>query len=140
LAAHLSVRIAGAHCQVPCGVFTDNLRILTVKEDCQTIAKAMQKIAGGETNQNQVVRWIMTKEDHAGKIQEVVTQYFMAQRIKPDAPKDPEKLQALHAILLSATKCKQVTDTAAVDKLLEQVNQFVDLYFTAEEAKHIKEH
>ena len=31
---------------------------------------------------NQLVRWIMNKEEHANKIQEIVTQYFMTQRIK----------------------------------------------------------
>ena len=36
--------IAVAHCQVPCGIYDDTLRIVQIKEDFKTIRKAMDQI------------------------------------------------------------------------------------------------
>ena len=33
-----------AHCQVPCGIYDDALRIIQIKEDFQTIDKSISKI------------------------------------------------------------------------------------------------
>ncbi len=69
----LTSKIAVAHCEVPCGIYTDELRIELIKEHIQTIEKAMIKITelqqSEDINYNQLVRWINTKEDHAKKIQ-----------------------------------------------------------------------
>ena len=76
-----------AHCEIPCGIYTDDMRIKMILEDIATIEKSMKKInelsKDPAKNSNQLVRWINNKEHHADKIQEVVTQYFMTQRIKP---------------------------------------------------------
>jgi len=63
------------HCQVPCGIYTDQLRFEQMLEDTKTIAKSItsvetiaQAMKNGEqspTNFNQMTRWINTKEDHA---------------------------------------------------------------------------
>jgi nickel superoxide dismutase len=78
----------------------------------------------------------MNKEDHANKIQEIVTQYFMTQRVKPLAPdaddvakeKYVKQLTLLHEMLVYAMKAKQTTDTANTDKLRELVHDFSHLY------------
>ena len=67
---------AQAHCEIPCGIYNDSLRIEMILEDCQTIEKSMGQIAdlskGGDKNYNQLVRWVSNKEDHANKIQHIV--------------------------------------------------------------------
>jgi nickel superoxide dismutase len=78
---------------------------------------------------NQLVRWINNKEDHAGKIQQIVAQYFMTQRIKPSDKNYNEKLTLLHKMLLSAMKCKQTTDLAHVNTLRSLLKEFESLYF-----------
>ena len=79
-------------------------------------------------NSNQLVRWIMNKEHHAGEIQEIVTQYFMTQRIKLDTKNYEKKLGLLHQMLIYSMKCKQTTDLANVTKLKDLVNDFEALY------------
>ena len=74
--------IAVAHCQVPCGIYDDALRIVQIKEDFKTIRKAMDQIKqlSIKTNplsSNQLNRWVMTKEQHAGNIQKIVAEYFL---------------------------------------------------------------
>ncbi|CAE8608565.1 unnamed protein product, partial [Polarella glacialis] len=48
--------------------------------------------AANALNLNQMARWVRTKEDHAGKIISLVTEYCLCQRIRPVAdPKTPFK-------------------------------------------------
>jgi nickel superoxide dismutase len=116
-----------AHCQVPCGIYDDQMRIHMMEEHVTTIEKAMKQIAANE-NQNQTVRWIMNKEKHADELTDIVTYYFMAQRIMPDMEKYAENLQSLHQIMVYSMKAKQTTDLANVEKLKELIHQFEHLY------------
>ena len=40
----LNVGLVYPHCQVPCGIYDDAVRIITFKEDFATISKAMEEI------------------------------------------------------------------------------------------------
>ena len=76
-----------AHCEIPCGVYGDDARFAAIEEDLTTIEKSMTQIAAlaGQSDAqsaNQLARWVANKEEHANKIQHVVTQYFMTQRLK----------------------------------------------------------
>ncbi len=126
---------ARAHCQVPCGIYDDQMRIHMMEEHVSTIEKAMKQIAANE-NENQTVRWIMNKDKHADELTDIVTYYFMAQRIKPDVDQYPEKLQTLHKIMIYSMKSKQTTDLSNVEKLKELIHTFEHLYFGEKEHSH----
>ena len=69
------------HCQVPCGVYTDQLRFDQMLEDHTTIEKATKLInelssKNDAQSKNQLARWVSTKESHAAKIQKIVCEYF----------------------------------------------------------------
>ena len=123
----------GAHCEIPCGIYDDQLRADLIAEHTTTIEKSMKKIVElskqNPVNYNQLVRWISNKEKHANEIQHIVTQYFMTQRIKPDAKKYSEKLAVLHKMLIYAMKCKQSTDVAHISTLRSLLKEFEILYF-----------
>ncbi len=121
-----------AHCEIPCGIYDDALRMNLIIEHAATIEKSMQQIAELEKggNANQLIRWVTNKESHADQLQEIVTQYFMTQRIKFDAPDYEKKLAALHKMLVYAMKCKQTIDLANVESLRQAADEFHDLYFT----------
>jgi len=122
-----------AHCEIPCGIYDDQMRINMLLEDITTIEKSMNQIKELEKeeshNSNQLIRWVMNKEKHADKLQEIVTQYFMTQRIKLDAKDYDKKLGLLHQMLVYGMKCKQTTDLDNVTKLRELVKDFQGLYF-----------
>ena len=138
-----------AHCQVPCGIYNDAARIIQIQEDFSTIQKAMTKIKElsqqqDATSMNQLTRWIITKEDHASKIQKVVSEYFLTQRIKAktkgsDYNTYVKQTTTLHQILVSAMKCKQTVDLRHVDESLHQIKTFIDLYFDTHGKDHIKQ-
>lgn len=129
----LSVSSAAAHCEVPCGIYDDEMRADMIAEHATTIEKAMSQIselsAKTPVNHNQLVRWVTNKEHHATEIQHIVSQYFLTQRIKPDADQYEKKLQLLHHMLLSAMKCKQTTEPSNVNKLRSLLKEFEVLYF-----------
>ena len=122
------------HCQIPCGIYDDDARLAAIREHIVTIEKSMKMIdelgAVEKPNYNQLVRWVSNKEQHADQISEIVTQYFMAQRVKPTDASDKKawdqyvkKLTLLHRMLVAAMKAKQTTDlqhTKALSKLLDE--------------------
>ena len=126
---------ASAHCEIPCGIYDDEMRINMINEHIATIEKSMNQIMSLEKekhhNANQLVRWVMNKEHHASELQDIVTQYFMTQRIKINAKDYDKKLGFLHQMLVYSMKCKQTTDLSHVTKLRNLVKEFQTLYFGA---------
>lgn len=127
------VSYASAHCEIPCGIYDDEMRINMIGEHITTIEKSMNQItdlAGQKPmNHNQLTRWVMNKEHHANELQQIVTQYFMTQRIKLDAEKYAEKLTLLHKLLVFSMKCKQTTDLSHIATLRSLLKEFQGLYF-----------
>lgn len=129
-----------AHCEIPCGIYADSVRITLILEHITTIEKAMNNINrlsnSENVNYNQLVRWVVNKEEHAEKIQDIVSQYFLHQRIKLTDVSDKEKhnkylkqLSSLHEILVYSMKAKQSVKQEVIEKLRNSVNIFSKLYF-----------
>ncbi len=122
---------ADAHCQVPCGIYDDHNRVHRMKEDLSTIAKAIKRISNladkaDPQSKNQLARWVLTKEQHADKIIRVISDYFMAQKIKPAKGKREKKayqakLARHHRVIVAAMKCKQSVDPKVVTRLAEAI-------------------
>jgi nickel superoxide dismutase len=104
-----------SHCQIPCGIYDDYARIKTMLEDTTTIEKSIKLIAElvGKTDvqsQNQLVRWVMNKEDHSQKIISTISDYFLTQRVKTSQEDYVERLKKHHAVIVAAMKTKQNAD------------------------------
>ena len=143
IATGLTIERAAAHCQIPCGIYNDELRVQLMEEDVTTIEKSIKEIGAlSKTlppNYNQLVRWVMNKEEHADKVQEIVSDYFLAQRIKHPGTTEGEafdkyvaQLTLLHQIHVAAMKAKQSADPATVAPLRDLIAKFRVAYFGAE--------
>lgn len=132
-------QVTFAHCQIPCGIYDDPARFTELREHITTIEKSMNQInelsADAGNNVNQLARWVMNKEDHADKFAEIVTYYFMQQRIK--VPESGEAaanetyvnhLVLCHKMLVTVMKCKQTTDLENVTALRGLVDDFEKAY------------
>jgi len=128
-----------SHCEIPCGIYGDPMRLDMMAEHITTIEKSMKQIqelsAQGDKNYNQLVRWIVNKENHADYFSDIVTQYFMKQRLKPVEESDQKtykeyvhKLTLLHKMMVYSMRCKQTTDLANVEKLRTYLGQFRTAY------------
>jgi nickel superoxide dismutase len=140
-----------AHCQIPCGIYGDKTRIVLMQEHLTTIEKSMKEIerlsSADKLNYNQLVRWINNKDKHADDFTEIVTSYFLAQRIKITESSDKEayatyqtQVTLLHQMIVYSMKCKQTTDPENVKKLTALLDQFVETYFSKEDIEHLKAH
>jgi len=135
-----SIEQANAHCEIPCGIYADSVRISLINEHITTIEKSMKQIeeisSSSSPNYNQLVRWVVNKEEHAKKIQEIVSQYFLHQRIKiveedqkEAYAKYQQHLGLLHKMQVYAMKCKQTTDLKFIASLRATVSDFEKAYF-----------
>ena len=129
----LTVNPAAAHCQVPCGIYADDNVIAGMHTDWTTIDKASKQITelskDPSANAHQLTRWIVNKEQHAQNIQDTVSAYFLAQRLKlPAADGDKaaylENLQLCHQVIVAAMKCKQSASPEAVKALHDLLHDF----------------
>jgi len=131
-----------SHCEIPCGIYNDEMRFTIIEEHITTIEKAMKEIehlSGHQPlNFNQIVRWVTNKEKHAEEIQHIISQYFLTQRVKPVEKKDDkahkiylEHLSLCHEILVYAMKTKQTSDLSNVVKLKSAVKVFKKSYLKA---------
>lgn len=131
---------AWSHCQVPCGIYDDGLRISALDEHITTMDKSMTQIvdlsADADKNFNQIVRWINTKDHHSDLFIEISTIYFMLQRLKP-VLKDEEgyseyqqRLELLHRMIFHAMKCKQTTDKEHIASLRQLLKEFEAAFTT----------
>jgi len=146
----ISVVVSGgfvySHCQVPCGIYGDKARFEMIGEHIGTIEKSMKMITElsekEKVNYNQLVRWIENKDKHADDTSDIITYYFMAQRVKPVEQSDGgayqkyiKKLSLLHKMLFYTMKCKQTTEVGNVEKLRGFVSEFRGVYFGEESHK-----
>jgi len=146
----ITPQILQAHCQLPCGIYDDSMRIIQIREHITTIEKSMRLITelqkNPSENMNQIVRWVNNKDNHADELTDILTYYFMAQRVKvPESTggeADTEysnQLELLHKMMVASMKSKQTTDHQYVEQLRTLLDDFVNAYFTEEEIKHLQE-
>ena len=124
----LTASKALSHCQIPCGIYDDSTRFSLMAEHITTIEKAMKTIVDLSNQEkpdyNQMVRWVQNKDHHASELSEIITYYFMAQRIKPPQGEDAkartkylEQITSLHQMLVYAMKAKQTTELENIGEL-----------------------
>ena len=132
--------MAHSHCQIPCGIYDDQMRFDMIAEHITTIEKSMKlvtELSGQDKpNMNQIVRWVHNKDEHADEISHIIAYYFMAQRLKLPPKSDVKAyneyvktLTLLHEMLVYTMKAKQTTDLANVEKLISLLTKFRDAYF-----------
>ena len=133
LLSTFSTGLVFGHCQVPCGVYTDDLRFMQMLEDHTTIEKSSKLILELSSKQdgqsrNQLSRWVATKESHASKIQKIIAEYFFTQRIKSSSKHYEKLLKGAHSVMVAAMKCKQSTETSAANDLKSSILAFQKIY------------
>ncbi|MHC4759430.1 MAG: superoxide dismutase [Ni] [Planctomycetota bacterium] len=139
LAAVIFASMAYSHCQIPCGIYGDQGRFDMLSEHIITIEKSMNTInelsKQDNPDMNQIVRWVQNKDKHADELTDIVTYYFLAQRVKPPQTNEGKeyeayvkKLTSLHQMMVHSMKAKQTTDLQHVEKLRTLLSQFHEVY------------
>ena len=121
------------HCQVPCGIYDDAIRVRQMLEDVSTIDKAINQIIelndkSDAQSTQQLVRWVNNKEIHADKIITTISNYFLTQRVKPSAEDYLLRLSEHHQVILLSMKVKQKTDAEVAEDLRKSVEALSKYY------------
>ena len=122
-----------AHCQIPCGIYDDAARVVEMLESAATVEKSMKligELAGKNDaqSQNQLVRWVVNKEEHAQMIISTISDYFLTQRVKASQDDYAERLQKHHAVIVAAMKAKQNSDMQMAMDLKDAINGIAPYY------------
>jgi len=143
LASLFTTASLSAHCQVPCGIYGDELKFGELEQHVDTIAKAGTQIRElsakddlSAQDMQQIVRWTNNKESHAQKIIDETANYFLAQRLKPGADHYAEKVELLHHIIVFSMKSKQSVESDPVDTLSKKLAAFKDIYLDHDHVHH----
>lgn len=122
-----------AHCQIPCGIYDDYARLLSMLEDTATIeksAKMMAELAAktDAQSQNQYVRWVMNKEKHSQNVIDTISDYFLTQRVKSSQQDYTERLIKHHRVIVAAMKTKQNADSRYTTELKSSIDALASYY------------
>lgn len=135
LASLFTAASLSAHCQIPCGIYGDELKFGELEQHIETIEKSGKLIRElsakdelSAQDHQQLVRWTTNKETHAQKIIDESANYFLAQRIQPDADHYPEKVELLHHIIVFSMKSKQSVESEPTETLARKLAAFKELY------------
>lgn len=126
----LPVRIAYAHCDVPCGIYDPKAAQIAAA----TVFKMVQLISELPSqnttvnDRNKFVRCVLTKEEHAGKCKEEIlilwTDYFK--------PEHLVQFPNLHNVLWKAAKLcsknKQEVNLQSAQELIKAVDQIAEIF------------
>ncbi|MBU2924629.1 superoxide dismutase, Ni [Colwellia sp. 1_MG-2023] len=123
---------AVAHCDIPCKIYdpiTAQLAVLTMirmvdllneLKDCESLTLEQQAT---------FIRLVNEKEAHGNKVKEEIL-IIWGDYIKQPQLDSHQNLHALtHEIMLAASKAKQSINREASVKLLDKVNQFVEIFW-----------
>ena len=102
-------------------------------EDAATTRKSVKLIAelSGKSDaqsNNQIVRWVMNKENHAQNVISSISDYFLTQRVNSKQEDYVERLKKHHAVIVAAMKVKQNADMKYVDALEASIKELLPYY------------
>lgn len=132
LVAFLSLIIKGAglqaHCQMPCGIYHDDMVYDQIDQFVETAYKgiAIMNQNKGVTpkDKNEFIRWVIQKEKCCDETADLITTYFLQQKIKPDEPETIKRLTLAHKLLFGIVAIKQNSDLDFVRSFNNDWEQF----------------
>tara|TARA_Y100001970_G_scaffold97981_1_gene123189 strand:- start:1304 stop:1762 length:459 start_codon:yes stop_codon:yes gene_type:complete len=129
--------LAKAHCDIPCKVYDPYIAqyaALSVIRLIDLIEEMPEKLTS-KSDLAKLSRLVEQKEEHAHKVKEEVTtiwgDYFKEAQIE----KFPGVHELAHSIMMSASKCKQELSRDNGIELLNQVNEFAEMFWKSKDVK-----
>ena len=120
-----------AHCQMPCGIYHDEIVFAQIDQYIETMTKSLNVLADNKFSNPQergtFVRWVALRDSNSDEMASLITTYFLQQKIKVGEEGTPEKLASAHKLLVDLMHIKQQIDNKAVDTFREDWQRFKNL-------------
>lgn len=117
-----------AHCQMPCGVYHDDMVYDQIDQYAETMFKAVNVLTHSKfqtvEEKNEFMRWIYQKEVQSNAAAELICTYFLMQKIKPGETDTVKRLVSAHKLLFLIVGIKQNVDNSFVQDFLEEWERF----------------
>ena len=125
-----------AHCDIPCKVYDPYIAQYAALSVIRLL-DLIEEMPEPNTKSDlaKLSRLVEQKEEHAHKVKEEVTtiwgDYFKQAQIE----KFPGVHELAHSIMMSASKCKQELSRDNGVELLNQVNEFAEMFWNSKDVK-----
>lgn len=121
-----------SHCQMPCGIYHDQMVYDKVDEYFETMYKACNYVNDSKfttsVERNQFVRWVTTKDLLSDEIANLLCTYFLQQKIKPADPDTADQVTSIHKLLFLLVQIKQNVDVKIVQQFGDEWDHFKKLF------------
>lgn len=130
-----------AHCQMPCGIYHDEIPYNRINQYVETIYKGISILDDNKfasiKEKNEYVRWIIQKDTSSDEVAAIITKYFLQQKIKPDEPDSVKKLVSAHKLLFGLVEIKQNINIESVKSFSAEWEKFKEMFHRAGYEKEI---
>lgn len=117
-----------AHCQMPCGIYHDDMVFDQIDQYVETMVKAVTVLEDNKfstlSERNEAIRWVMEKESESNNVAELITCFFLQQKIKPGESDTAKRVLSAHKLLFFLVKIKQTVDISVVSDFYEEWEKF----------------
>lgn len=117
-----------AHCQMPCGIYHDDMVYDQIDQYVETMFKGTSMLVKNKFDtpwdRNEFTRWVYNKEKMSDALADLLTSYFLQQKIKPGEDDTPERLESAHKLLFLLVQIKQNTDRKFVEDFADEWDKF----------------
>lgn len=116
------------HCQMPCGIYHDEMVFDQIDQFIETTVKAISVLEENSfssvQDKNVFIRWIMQKEKSCDEMAHLITTYFLQQKIKPGEEDTTKRVLSAHQLLFYLVQIKQTVDLKVVNDFYEEWERF----------------
>lgn len=117
-----------AHCQMPCGIYHDNMVYDRIDQYVETVYKGVYVLNDSKfstvKDKNEFVRWVMQKEKASNEVAELILTYFLQQKTKPDEADTVKRLVSAHKLLFLLVAIKQNADLETIKEFNAEWEKF----------------
>lgn len=131
-----------SHCQMPCGIYHDQMIYDKIDEYFETMVKAVTAMHNNDfktvQDRNQFMRWVITKEKMSDEMAQVLMYYFLQQKVKPGNDDDTQDLvKSIHKMLFLLVQIKQNADVKIVKEFGKEWDHFKELFHPEMECRMV---
>lgn len=116
------------HCQMPCGIYHDEMVYDQIDQYVETMVKAISVMQDNPfktvQDRNAFVRWTMEKEKMSNEISFLITDYFLQQKIKPGETDTAKRVLSAQQLLFYIVKIKQTADLDVINDFYQEWEKF----------------
>lgn len=124
----LTAPLLHSHCQMPCGIYHDDMVYDQIDQYVETMVKGVTVLSENQyqtaQDKNTFTRWVVQKENMSNETAQLLTSYFLQQKIKPDEDDTVKRVVAVHKLLCYIVTIKQTCDMKYVQAFSDEWDKF----------------